>query len=105
MPTMAAITKRKSSMDTAKLFHIVGLISALALGVGFVTGIISVWLSWRITQEQKVEIENLRKENLATEDRLGKEQDKRLKLEKSLARREIPFVWRGDRTTNWDSLK
>jgi hypothetical protein len=83
-------------MDTTKLFHIIGLISALALGVGFVTGVISVWLSWRITQEQKVEIEGLRKENLATEDRLGKEQDKRLELEASLAPRQIPYIKAGD---------
>jgi len=46
--------------DPTKLFYIVGLISALALGVGFVTGLVSVGLSWRINEQQKHELEKLR---------------------------------------------
>jgi hypothetical protein len=61
--TMTAMIKRrlaKSMVDPTRLFHIVGLISALALGVGFVTGLISVGLSWRINEQQKHELEKLR---------------------------------------------
>src|SRR5438874_43134 len=59
---MPAMIKRRSaaSMDSTKLFHIVGLISALALGVGFIAGLISVGLSWRINKEQKLELEKVR---------------------------------------------
>ena len=72
----AAIMKRIkgaiSSMDATKWFHVVGLISAIALGVGFVTAVISVGLSWRINQEQKVEIANALKDAGLANEKAGK---------------------------------
>lgn len=74
--TTAAIMKRIkgaiSSMDATKWFHVVGLISAVALGVGFVTAVISVGLSWRINQEQKVEIANAFKDAGVANENAGK---------------------------------
>ena len=40
-------------MDATKWFHIIGLISAGALGIGFITGLVSVGLSWKINREQE----------------------------------------------------
>ena len=49
-------------MDTNKWLAIVGLISALALGIGLVTSLVSVGLGWIINNEQKVEIAASNKE-------------------------------------------
>lgn len=43
-------------MDATKWLAIVGVASALTLGVGFVTGLISVGLGWKVNREQKVEM-------------------------------------------------
>lgn len=58
--------------DPTKLFHIVGLISALALGVGFVTGLVSVGLSWRINEQQRHELEKLRADVATQQERAAK---------------------------------
>jgi hypothetical protein len=49
-------------MNTSEWFHLVGLISALLLGLGFIFGLISVGLSWKLNREQNAEIANTRKE-------------------------------------------
>ncbi|MCU1264743.1 MAG: hypothetical protein JWM21_1061 [Acidobacteria bacterium] len=46
-------------MDATKWFHLVGLISAVALGIGFVTALVSVGLSWRVNETQKTELARL----------------------------------------------
>lgn len=51
------------------------------------------------------ETEEVRKQNLATEARLGAEQDKRLEMEKSLAPREIPLTSDEHGKLNVDVLK
>lgn len=43
-------------MDATKWLAIVGVVSALTLGVGFVTGLISVGLGWKVNRAQKVEM-------------------------------------------------
>jgi chemotaxis protein histidine kinase CheA len=61
----AMITKARgkiSSMDANKLLAIVGLIGALALGIGLITTLFGVALGWRINNEQKVEIATSNKE-------------------------------------------
>jgi hypothetical protein len=58
---MPAKTKRRSlaAMSNTEWFHIIGLISAGALGIGFFAGLISVGLSWKINREQKIELAKL----------------------------------------------
>ena len=46
-------------MDATKWLAIVGVISALTLGVGFVTALISAGLGWKINRAQKVEVAQL----------------------------------------------
>lgn len=96
---MVAMAKRrlaKSMGDPTKLFHIVGLISALALGVGFVTGLVSVGLSWRINEQQRHELEKLRAGVAKQQERAAKaetdletERLERLRIEESLAPRMV----------------
>jgi hypothetical protein len=59
--TAAATINRRvlASMDATSWFHLVGLISAVALGIGFVAALVSVGLSWRINENQKGELVKL----------------------------------------------
>jgi hypothetical protein len=47
-------------MNASEWFHLIGLISAAALGVGFVAGLVSVGLSWKVNQDQKLELEKIK---------------------------------------------
>ena len=79
-------------MDTTKWFHLVGLISAVALGIGFVAALVSVGLSWRINQQQELELANVRKEAAQANEKAENERLTRIKLEESLAPRAITIT-------------
>jgi hypothetical protein len=86
-------------MDKTWWFHFFGYASAGTLGLGFITGIVSVWLSWQINAEQKRElaeitrqIEEERKETARAQEstaalslRVQEESRKRAEAEAKLA--------------------
>src|SRR5689334_19791537 len=65
------------TMTATQWFHILGLIGALSVGVAFVTGLISIGLSWKIAREQEV-----KRAQLETE--LAKQRERAAHAEKSL---------------------
>ncbi len=79
-------------------------LSLVLLSITIPVGFLTIIAGREANRRQSLEIETRRKENLATEQRLGEEQDKRLELEKTLAPRSIPYKFdRGK--TNIDELR
>ena len=58
-PAIANNTSSGSSMSTSGWFHIVGLISAFALGAGFIAALVSVGLSWKLNRELQTDLVKL----------------------------------------------
>jgi hypothetical protein len=79
-----------ASMTTTAWFHVVGIISASLLGLGFITGLISVGLSWKANRELQTELRQMDAKNLETGRTLEAERSRRLELEKYFQPREIP---------------
>src|SRR6266571_3163496 len=92
MVTIPATIKRTkgktSSMDATKWLAIVGVISALTLGVGFVTGLISVGLGLKINRGQKVEIATANKSAAEAKLKADNLESDNLKLRGQVARLE-----------------
>jgi hypothetical protein len=68
-------------MSASEWFHVVGLISAIALGVGFVAGVISVGLSWRINQDLKAKLAQLQQQASEQQARAATAEAKLLELQ------------------------
>jgi hypothetical protein len=83
--------KRRSlaSMDATKWFHLVGLISAVALGIGFVAALVSVGLSWRINQGQEREVEQIRGAVAEQQERAAIAERKLLELQERVKDRHL----------------
>jgi hypothetical protein len=60
-------------MTTNAWFHLVGLISAGLLGLGFVAGLVSVGLSWKANGELQTDLRRMDAQNLALEKELTQE--------------------------------
>jgi outer membrane murein-binding lipoprotein Lpp len=60
-------------MTTNAWFHVVGLISAGLLGLGFVAGLVSVGLSWKANGELQTDLRRMDAQNLALEKELTQE--------------------------------
>src|SRR5215218_1793950 len=86
----SANRRSAASMTTTAWFHVVGIISASLLGLGFIAGLISVGLSWKANRELQTELRQMDAKNLETSRTLEAERSKRLELEKHLQPREIP---------------
>jgi hypothetical protein len=90
------MTKRiiSGSMSTSAWFHVMGLISACALGIGFVAALISVGLSWKINREQSAEIERLKGDAATANKAAGEANQRAGELERSnlLLRRDVVLL-------------
>ena len=60
------------SIDATKWLVIVGLVSAVALGIGLVTALLSVGLSWVSSQQQTLEIAKAKERASLADERAGK---------------------------------
>jgi hypothetical protein len=70
-------------MTTNAWFHLVGLISAGLLGLGFITGLVSVGLSWKVNAELQTELRKMSGANLELEKDLTEEKKKLAALEQT----------------------
>jgi len=71
-------------MTTSEWFHLVGLISVFALGIGVVTGAIGLGLSWKINRDQEAKMALMEKAVIDAQTALGMQQERAAIAEKEL---------------------